>query len=65
MQTSSISYKRHRFSPKIIAHAVWLYVRFNLSLREDEEMLLERGRATVKSGVRAVIMRRPDLCLIA
>jgi len=43
MQTPSISYKRHRFPPSIIAHAVWLYVRFNLSLREVEEMLLERG----------------------
>lgn len=44
MQTRSIiSYKRHRFPPEIIAHAVWLYVRFNLSLREVEEMLLERG----------------------
>ncbi|MEC3863468.1 IS6 family transposase [Mesobacterium sp. TK19101] len=43
MQTPSINYKRHRFPPQIIAHAVWLYVRFNLSLREVEEMLLERG----------------------
>lgn len=43
MQTSSISYKRHRFPPEIIAHAVWLYSRFNLSLREIEEMLLKRG----------------------
>jgi len=43
MQTPSISYKRHRFPPEIIAHAVWLYVRFNLRLREVEEMLLERG----------------------
>ncbi len=59
MQTPSISYKRHRFPPSIIAHAVWLYVRFNLSLREVEEMLLERGidvsyetvrRWTVKFG---------------
>lgn len=40
---SSISYKRHRFPPEVIFHAVWLYVRFNLSLREVEEMLLERG----------------------
>ena len=38
-----ISYKRHRFPPEIIAHAVWLYCRFNLSFREVEEMLLERG----------------------
>ncbi len=43
MNSSSISYKRHRFPPPIIAHAVWLYVRFNLSLREVEEMLLARG----------------------
>jgi len=39
----SISYKRHRFPPQIIAHAVWLYFRFPLSLRLVEEMLLERG----------------------
>ena len=39
----SINYKRHRFPPEIIAHAVWLYVRFNLSLREVEEMMLKRG----------------------
>ncbi|WP_439331036.1 IS6 family transposase [Mesorhizobium carmichaelinearum] len=29
--------------PQIIAHAVWLYFRFPLSLRLVEEMLLERG----------------------
>ena len=43
MQTQKISYKRHRFPPQIIAHIVWLYVRFNLSLREVEELMLERG----------------------
>lgn len=43
MTQPSISYKRHRFSPEIIAHAVWRYVRFNLSLREVEEMMLDRG----------------------
>ncbi len=43
MSTQSISYKRHRFPPEIITHAVWLYCRFNLSLREVEEMFLERG----------------------
>jgi putative transposase len=37
------SYKRHRFPPEIISHAVWLYFRFPLSLRLVEEMLLERG----------------------
>jgi len=43
MQTPFISYKRHRFLSLIIAHAVRLYFRFNLSLREVEEMMLERG----------------------
>jgi putative transposase len=43
MQTPDISFKRHCFPPQIVAHAVWLYLRFNLSLREVEEMLFERG----------------------
>src|ERR687893_2904166 len=41
--TKSVSYKHHRFPPEIIAHAVWLYFRFPLSLRLIEEMLLVRG----------------------
>ena len=43
MQTEKISYKRHRFPPQIIAHVVWLYARFNMTLREVEELMLERG----------------------
>lgn len=43
MNSPTINYKRHRFSPEIITHAVWLYCRFNLSFREVEEMFLERG----------------------
>ncbi len=43
MIQSTISYKRHRFPPSLIAHAVWLYFRFPLSLRLIEEMQLERG----------------------
>jgi putative transposase len=43
MNLRPISYKRHRFPREIIAHAVWLYFRFPLSLRLVEEMLLERG----------------------
>ena len=46
MSTPTISYKNHRFPPHIIAHAVWLYFRFPLSLRLVEEMLLERGWST-------------------
>ncbi len=36
-------YKRHRFPPEIIGHAVWLYFRFALSYRDVEELLAERG----------------------
>ena len=43
MTSSPINYKRHRFPSQIIAHAVWLYFRFPLSLRLVEELLLERG----------------------
>jgi putative transposase len=43
MTKSRLSYKRHRFPPEIIAHAVWLYCRFNIRFREVEEMFLERG----------------------
>ncbi len=42
-QASAPSYKRHRFAPEIIAHAVWLYFRFALSYRDVEELLAERG----------------------
>ena len=38
-----ISFKRHRFPPEIIRHAVWLYARFTLSFRDVEELLAERG----------------------
>ncbi len=38
-----ISYKRHRFPPDVIRHAVWLYFRFTLSLRDVEELLAQRG----------------------
>src|SRR4051812_7674939 len=41
--TAAPSYKRHRFPPAIIGHAVWLYFRFALSYRDVEELLAERG----------------------
>ncbi len=37
------TYKRHRFPPDIIRYAVWLYYRFNLSHRDIEDLLAERG----------------------
>jgi putative transposase len=44
-------YKRHRFPPAIIQYAVWLYHRFNLSHRDIEDLLAERGiEASYESG---------------
>jgi putative transposase len=37
------TYKRHRFPPDTISYAVWLYYRFNLSQRDIEDLLSERG----------------------
>jgi transposase-like protein len=37
------SYRRHRFPPEIIQHAIWLYLRFTLSYRDVEDLLTERG----------------------
>jgi putative transposase len=34
---------RHRFPAEIISHAVWLYPRFSLTLRDVELLLAERG----------------------
>ena len=40
---TGLSYRRHRFPPEIISHAVWLYHRFALSFRDVEDLLAERG----------------------
>ena len=42
MKNSNI-YKRFRFPPVIIQYTVWLYYRFNLSHRDIEDLLAERG----------------------
>jgi putative transposase len=55
--TKPISYKRHRFPPALIAHAVWLYFRFPLSLRLVEEMLLERGIVVSYETVRRWVLK--------
>ena len=43
MNTRTPIYKRHRFPPDIIQYAVWLYFRFNLSHRDIEDLLAQRG----------------------
>ena len=46
------TYKRHRFPPDIISYAVWLYYRFNLSHRDIEDLLAERGIAVSRESIR-------------
>jgi putative transposase len=47
-----ITYKRHRFPPAIISYADWLYHRFNLSHRDIEDLLAERGIAVSYEAIR-------------
>jgi putative transposase len=52
-----ISYARHRFPPDVIRHAVWLYLRFTLSYRDVEELLVERGLDASYETVRRWVLK--------
>ena len=45
-------YKRHRFPPEIISHAVWLYHRFPLSFRDVEDLMAEHGVTVSYEAIR-------------
>ena len=47
-----ISYSGYRFPPDVIHQAIWLYLRFTLSLRDLEDLLAERGVAVSYETVR-------------
>ena len=47
-----ISYAVFRFPPVIIQQAIWLYVRFTLSIRDVEDLLAERGISVSHETVR-------------
>ncbi len=49
---NKISYSGYRFPPEIIQRAIWLYLRFTLSLRDVEDLLAERGVAVSYETVR-------------
>ncbi len=51
MSKSNI-YKRYRFPSEIIQYAVWLYYRFNLSHRDIEDLLAERGINVTYEAIR-------------
>ena len=46
------TYKRHRFPPDIISYAAWLYYRFDLSHRDIEDLLAERGIMVTRESIR-------------
>src|SRR5689334_11865145 len=52
-----LSYRRHRFAPPIIQHAIWLYLRFTLSYRDVEELLAERGLEVSYETVRRWVLK--------
>ena len=51
MKNSNI-YKRYRFPSEIIQYTVWLYYRFNLSHRDIEDLLAERGINVTYEAIR-------------
>src|SRR5213080_3758416 len=51
------SYRRHRFPPPVIRHAIWLYLRFTLSYRDVEELLAERGLDVSYETVRRWVLK--------
>jgi transposase-like protein len=55
MQT--VSYARHCFPPAVIQHAVWLYLRFTLSYRDAEDLLVERGLDIAYETIRRWVLK--------
>ena len=50
-------FSRHRFSPEIIAYAVWAYHRFPMSLRDVEDLLAARGVVVSYQTIRAWVAK--------
>ncbi len=53
-------HKRHRFPPEIIQYAIWIYHRFNLSHRDIEDLLAERGIVVSYESIRVFLQSRRD-----
>jgi transposase-like protein len=52
-----LCYRRHRFPPEIIQHAIWLYLRFTLTYRDVEELLAGRGLEISYETVRRWVLK--------
>src|SRR5918999_1183805 len=51
-----LSYSGYRFPRDIIQRAVWMYLRFTLSLRDVEELLAERGIVVTYESIRRWVL---------
>ena len=58
-------YRGQRSPPEIIAHAVWLYFRFHLSIRDVQDLLAECGVVVSHETHPSVVhpVRRPPSLL--
>ncbi len=52
MKKTKSLYHGHRFPASVISHAVRWYLRFQLSLRDIEELLFERGVIVSHESIR-------------
>jgi transposase-like protein len=52
-----LSYRRHRFPPVVIQHAVWVYLRFALSYRRVDDLLAERGLNVSYETIRSWVLK--------
>ena len=52
MKSRRSPYYGHRYPREIISHAVWVYYRFSLSLRDVEDLLVKRGIAVSDETIR-------------
>ncbi len=57
MRMPPISYARHQYPPSVIQHSVWLYLRFTLSYRDVEELLVERGLDVSYETIRRWVLK--------
>ncbi len=66
MDRTAPTYKNHRYTIEIVSRAVWLYIRFSLSLRDVVEMLLERGVVIFyQTTVNGATSNVPSMCVCA
>ena len=52
MKNTTSLYSGYRYSPEIISHAVWLYHRFCVSIRDVEDLLAKRGVTVSYESIR-------------